>query len=105
MNWFISLASLVILFLSQPQTDIYAQTMAVVEVTDEYVLCVDFNGNEWAFENSAGDWFVGDIASCVMSNNGTDFIYDDIVLSASYDGWVQGDWGSDSDGIPIVTFD
>ena len=67
MNWFISLASLVLMFLVQPETDIYAQAMAVVEVTDEWVICVDFNGNEWSFENSSKDWYVGDIASTIYN--------------------------------------
>ena len=106
MNWFISLASLVLMFLVQPETDIYAQAMAVVEVTDEWVICVDFDGNEWSFENSSKDWYVGDIASCVVSNNGTEEIFDDVILSASYDGWVEKNWGYDSESdMPIVTFD
>lgn len=104
-SWFISLFSLVTMLRNAPEARIYADTMVVVEVDNEWVTCVDFNGNEWAFENEAGDWMVGDFASVTMSNNGTDTIYDDIILSAKYSGWCQGAWGYDAEsGQPIVEF-
>ena len=40
----------------------------------------DFNGNIWIFEGIE-DWFIGDICAMMMDNNGTDIIYDDIIIS------------------------
>lgn len=105
LSWKISLTILCSI-LSSNGGNVYADTMVVVETTDEWVTCVDYNGNEWAFENSAGDWAVGDFASVMMYDNDTDFIYDDEIISAKYSGWCQGVWGYDADsGMPIVTFE
>lgn len=70
---------------------IYPLTTIVTEVHEEEIVVVDFNGNEWIFDNEAKDWFEGDIASLIMCDNGTETIYDDFILYYEYDGWVE-DW-------------
>lgn len=86
--------------------NIYANTFAVVETTDDYVLCVDFNGNKWAFDNVDGDWIEGDYVSCILYDNGTEIIYDDEILTAKYSGWVDSKWGYDIESQePIVIFE
>lgn len=107
MSWFVSLISMVVMMCNNcGDGRVYADTMVVVEVDDEWVTCVDYNGNEWAFENEAGDWLVGDFASVMMYDNCTDIIYDDVIISAKYNGWCQGAWGYDAEsGQPIVVFD
>lgn len=68
--------------------DVYAMTTVVVELDydNDAVVCVDFNGNEWAFYGIE-DWLVGDVATLVMWNAETDIIYDDEVLDVYYSGW------------------
>ena len=41
-----------------------------------------YNGNLFSFYSDADDWYVNDIASCIMCNNGTEIVYDDHVLQA-----------------------
>ena len=67
--------------------DMYALTTMIVEVNNDYVVCLDFTGNEWIFDN-VDDWSIGDIASLLMWNNGTDIIEDDVIVQAFYGGHV-----------------
>lgn len=69
----------------------YAMMTVVVEVNrqDDEVVCVDFNGNEWAFEGCE-DWLVGDVCVMTMDDMDTDSIYDDEITDIRYDGWMQG---------------
>lgn len=74
---------------------IYSNTMCVVEVdyqADE-VTIADFNGAEFKF-TECGDWLEGDLCSVTMCDNGTDEIYDDIILDTRYSGWTEL-WGFD----------
>jgi len=68
-------------------TDMYALTTMVIEVNNDYVVCLDFTGNEWTFDN-IDDWLIGDIASLLMWNNETDMIEDDVIIQAFYGGYV-----------------
>ena len=71
--------------------EIYAKTTVVIEVNyeDDVVVVADMMKREWSFSGTE-DWIEGDIASLLMSNNGTtDTCYDDIVLDARYDGWID----------------
>lgn len=74
---------------------IYSQTMVVTDIEKGIITCVDFNGNKWTFKDNSKDWQKGDFASCCMYDNGTEMIYDDIILSAKYCGWLCGSWGWD----------
>lgn len=78
------------LFTATPQTNMgfYPMTTVVTDVnydTDE-VTCTDFNGNDWVL-TECEDWNEGDICSMIMCDNGTEIIYDDIIISERYDGW------------------
>lgn len=68
-------------------TDMYALTTMIVEVNKDYVVCLDFTGNEWMFDN-VNDWSIGDIASLLMWSNGTDMIEDDVIVQTFYGGHV-----------------
>lgn len=92
-GWKIAIATLATMF--NMNYNVYTNTTIVVEVDDEYVTCVDFNGTEWAFENYSDDWYVGDIATLMLCDMGTDIIYDDEIVAAGYDGWIEGPWGYD----------
>lgn len=90
-----------------PESDMafYSDTMAIVEVDleENTVTAVDFNGNEWGW-NGVEDWVEGDLVSVTMCNNGTyDTIYDDIIIDTRYSGWVDGNFGY-WDGEVIVSF-
>lgn len=103
-SWKIAIVTLLSLF--NLHYNLYANSFAVVEVTEDYVLCVDFSGNEWAFDNVTDDWFEGDIVSCIMCDMGTEEIYDDEIVTADYSGWVAGAWGYDwESGEEIVYFE
>ena len=84
---------------AKTRVSFYPNTFVVVEVDykKDIVTCVDFNGGEWSFDG-AEDWFVGDMVSAIMSDNGTeDFIYDDDFIQVRYVGWINGSWGFDID--------
>lgn len=69
---------------------LYPTTMVVTEIddTNDLVILEDFNGNEWSFYG-AEDWQVDDIASVIMSTNGTADIYDDKIMIARYSGYIN----------------
>jgi len=61
----------------------YAQVLEVVEIKDDLVYMVDWDGNEWIWED-AEDWEIGDYAAATMDTNGTEIIYDDIIVNLKY---------------------
>ncbi len=67
----------------------YPNTAVVVEINryEDIVICVDYAGNEWIFEE-VEDWMVGDIVSLMMFDNFTESIRDDIIIIAYYGGYV-----------------
>lgn len=79
---------------ARPVVSMYPMTAVVVELDEERdeVICIDFNGNEWAF-SEIEDWEVGNIVSMIMDDMGTEMIFDDEILSVRYGGWLIGDWG------------
>lgn len=71
-------------------SELYPACGIVVEIDEEndLVMVEDFNGDIWIFEGIE-DWFIGDICAMMMDDNGTDTIYDDIIVSVRYCGWVE----------------
>ena len=69
---------------------IYPLTAVVMEVNhkEDYILCVDYTGNEWAIDG-AEDWMVGDIIAMIMDECGTDEIFDDAIVDYTYCGWMD----------------
>jgi len=61
----------------------YAQVLEVVEIKDDLVYMVDWDGNEWIWED-AEDWDIGDFVVATMNTNGTEIIYDDIIVNLRY---------------------
>ncbi len=70
--------------------DVYANCGIVVSVDyDEDIVTIeDFSGNLWQFFGCE-DWEINDICAMVMNTNGTDIIFDDIIVNATYCGWVN----------------
>lgn len=71
---------------------LYPQTYIVTEVSEEpnngfYLVTVEScTGFLYQFYSEDGDWATGDLCSCIMSNNGTENITDDEILSTRYAG-------------------
>lgn len=71
---------------------IYA-TCGVVTETDtvnDVVTIEDYNGNLFQFEG-VEDYEEGDIVSCIMYNNNTEDITDDVIISCRYSGRIKED--------------
>ena len=71
--------------------EIYAKTTVVIEVDYEMdaVTVADMMQRTWRFIGCE-DWMEGDIASLLMSDNGTpENCYDDVIIDARYDGWID----------------
>ena len=69
---------------------IYSQTFVVTDVDykTDIVQMEDFNGNIWSFKGCE-DWLEGDVCSAILWDNDTDIIYDDVILTTRYSGWVE----------------
>lgn len=61
----------------------YSQVLEVVEIENDLIYLVDWDGNEWIWEG-AEDWTIGDYAAATMNTNGTEIIYDDIIVNLRY---------------------
>lgn len=66
----------------------YALATTIVEFDweNDIVTCEDDMGFRWQFEGIE-DWCIGDTATLVMYTNGTDLIYDDVIIRATYSTW------------------
>lgn len=67
--------------------ELYAKSGTVTKVNEfnNTVSFVDSMGEEWIFEDCE-DWEIGDHVACIMSNNATEIIYDDIIINVRYEG-------------------
>ena len=80
---------------TKPATcEYYALTTCVVEIDrdSDIVTCEDSNGNLWEFYGCE-DWEIGDCASLLMDNQGTESIYDDSIEAARYNAWTLNQEG------------
>lgn len=60
---------------------VYTKCVVVIDVEDTCIMCVDDNGDVWAFYGSADDeWTVGETLILMMEDNSTVTIYDDCVI-------------------------
>lgn len=71
--------------------DLYPLTGIVTEVEHmedtDLITMTTANGNQFSwYTDSTDDWFINDLASCIMSSNGTDEVYDDEIVDAHYVG-------------------
>lgn len=71
--------------------DLYPLTGIVTEVEHmkdtDLITMTTANGNQFSwYTDSTDDWFINDLASCIMNSNGTDEVYDDEIVDAHYTG-------------------
>ena len=70
--------------------DLYPLTGIVTEVQEvdkdtDLVTMTCANGNQFSwYTDSTDDWFINDLASCIMNSNGTDEGYDDEIVDPHY---------------------
>ena len=76
---------------SPAHAETYALTAVVVSLDydADVVEVEDYVGNVWAFEGCE-DWQVMDVCAMMMDDNDTATIYDDVILSTRYNGWLNG---------------
>lgn len=67
----------------------YPKTTLVTEVNGNHITVVDSEGRTWKFYDTEESWAIGDIASLTMFDRGTISVYDDMVIDAQYDGWLE----------------
>lgn len=77
------IAMLVQVCVATPTSTRYAKVFQVVEIENDLIHLIDWNGSEWIYEG-AEDWIIGDYAAAIMDTNGTPIIYDDIIVSLQY---------------------
>lgn len=68
-------------------TNLYPTCGVVTKVTSTEMTFADFSGNLWTVLDPQ-DYAEGDRIAAIMDDNGTPIIYDDIVVSTKYCGWV-----------------
>jgi len=73
------------------KADTYAMTAVIVSLNydTDTVKVEDFNGNVWAFDGCE-DWQLFDMCALMMDDNNTIDIYDDMIVSIRYNGWLDG---------------
>ena len=72
---------------TQDVTNLYPTCGVVTEVNSTEMTFADFSGNLWTVLDPQ-DYAEGDRIAAIMDDNGTPIIYDDIVVSTKYCGWV-----------------
>lgn len=80
-------------YAGEPAPKNYYAMTAVVSSLDyekDTVTVENANGFTWCFSGTE-DWEVGDVASLVMDDNGTEIIFDDEIISARYSGYIASD--------------
>lgn len=70
-------------------TGLYPLTAVVEEINGDVLTLVDGNGNGWEMTEDGFGWMLGDVASLLMYDNGTETVEDDIILDARFSGWVD----------------
>jgi hypothetical protein len=70
----------------------YPQAFVVelVNYEQDFMVLVDYNGNEWIYEG-VEDFDCGDIVAAIMEECGTPTIYDDEIVKIRYAGYME-DW-------------
>ena len=70
----------------------YPQAFVVelVNYEQDFMVLVDYNGNEWIYEGIE-DFDCGDIVAAIMEERGTSTIYDDEIIMIRYAGYME-DW-------------
>lgn len=66
---------------------LYPKTGFIAEIHDKEIVIEDTCGNLWAIEQDPEDFEVGDGVSLIMYDNGTERIFDDVIVAMRYNGF------------------
>lgn len=92
MKKFIAIVALFVMVFafSTARAEIYPQTFFVNDIdhAQDMLILIDFNGNEWLW-SGIEDYEKGDIIAAIMEDNGTEIIYDDIIINIRYSGYIE----------------
>lgn len=95
MKKLLALALLLILasFTLTAHAELYPMTARVAELDydQDIVIIEDFSGSLFSFYGCE-DWQEGDCVSLIMDDNGTEKIFDDVIITAQYGGWELINW-------------
>lgn len=74
----------------EEEHDFYAKVGIIcrMDYDNDIVYVVDFFGEEWSFFG-CDEWDIGDIVAAVMDTMGTELIYDDEIVSVTYNGYIE----------------
>jgi len=88
-----AIAFVLIALFGTATAEIYPETAKVVEVDyeNDLVTVETFCGFLFAFEGCE-DWYIGDCASLIMEDNGTESVKDDEIIMAQYSAWELVNW-------------
>ena len=77
---------------AEEEPNFYAKVGIIFRMNyeEDIVYVVDFFGEEWSFFGCE-DWDIGDFVAAVMDTMGTELIYDDEIVSVTYNGWIPLD--------------
>lgn len=89
MKKFFAIITLFALLTVSAFAEIYPQTFVVSDIEDDVLILVDYNENEWIWEG-AEDYAIGDIVATIMDDNDTITIYDDVIVTLRYAGYMEG---------------
>lgn len=75
---------------TKEQHEIYPTSTIVTDVEGALITVTDFSGRVYQFYDETEDWFIDDICAIIMDNNNTkETVYDDIIISAKYCGYID----------------
>lgn len=91
MKKFFVIITLFVLLTVSASAEIYPQTFVVgdIDKPTNAIAFIDYNCNIWTWEGIE-DWMIGDIAAAIMDDNGTETIYDDMIITLRYAGYTEG---------------
>lgn len=89
----IALTLTLTVFALTASAEIYPLTAKVTEINyeDDTVTVETFTGFLFSFIGCE-DWQEGDCASLIMDDNGTEKIFDDVIIMAHYGAWELINW-------------
>lgn len=83
------LALIMCVMIAHGEPELYAKVGIIIELNEEEdtVYFVDFMEQVWCFKGCE-DWAIGDVVAAIMDTMGTEVIYDDEIVSVTYNGWI-----------------
>lgn len=90
MKKFLLILFTLVFITSVASAELYPNVGWVCKLDHEHDIFIleDFGGNLYVYEGIE-DWFLDDIAAMLMDDNGTESIYDDVIVELRYAGYME----------------